>query len=41
MLYINVFTIYVTGEMDPSSGSVPPGPNLTSSGIELGMNTNI
>ena len=32
--------IYVTGEMDPSDGSVMPGPNLTS-GMEPGKNTNI
>ena len=32
--------IYVTGEMDPSGKSVPPGSNLTG-GMESGMNTNI
>ena len=32
--------IYVTGEMDPSGGSVPPGPNHTG-GMEPGMSTNI
>ena len=32
--------IYVTGEMDPSDGSISAGPNLTG-GIETGMNRNI
>ena len=32
--------IYVTGEMDPSVGSVSPGPNLTG-GMEPRMNVNI
>ena len=30
--------MYITGEMDPSGGSVPPGPNLTG-GMEPGINT--
>ena len=33
-------SLYVTGGMDPSGGSVPPDPNLTG-GMEPGMNTNI
>ena len=32
--------IYVTGEMDLSGESVPPGTNLTG-GMEPGMDTNI
>ena len=32
--------MYVAGEMDPSGGSVSPGPNLTG-GMEPGMNTDI
>ena len=32
--------MYVNGKMDPSGGSVPPGPNLTG-GMKPGMNTNI
>ena len=32
--------IDVTGEMDPSGGSVPPGQNLPGR-MEPGMNTNI
>ena len=31
---------YVTGEMDPSGGSVSSGPNFTG-GMEPGMNTKI
>ena len=32
--------IYVTGETDPTGGSVSPGPNLIGE-MEPGMNTNI
>ena len=32
--------VYVTGEMDPSGGSVSPGQNITG-GMEPDINTNI
>ena len=38
--FINLIYIYVNGEMNPSGGSVPPGPNFTGR-MEPGMNTNI
>ena len=35
-----ILNVYVTGEMDTSGESGPPGPNFTG-GMEPGMNTNI
>ena len=37
--YVSYILCY-TGEMDPSGGSVPSGPNLNS-GMDPGMSTNI
>ena len=37
---IHTILVYVTGELEPSGGSVSTGPNLTDE-MEPGMNTNI